>query len=180
MPKPENAKRRQACPSEPQPLSLTKTTDVALTLAGSPTAQHEADAQQTYPGSAAAAGSFVDWTAFLRRVFDVSALECRRCGGTLRFISTNIEESAITKLLDSLGLASSPPLRRARTPAPQLDFDRSRPWPSCWSRMEPGSSLRATAVTDRRVFASRSLHTSALIPSRLSSCGHNDVTRSLS
>jgi hypothetical protein len=49
--------------------------------------------------------------------------ECPRCGGTLRFIATITEESAITKILDSLGLASSPPLRRARAPDPQLDFD---------------------------------------------------------
>jgi hypothetical protein len=58
-------------------------------------------------------------------VFDVNALECPRCGGTLRFIATitEEEESAITKILDSLGLASSPPLRRARAPDPQLDFD---------------------------------------------------------
>jgi hypothetical protein len=58
-----------------------------------------------------------------KRSFDVSALECPRCGGTLRFIATITEESAITKILDSLGLASSPPLRRARAPDPQLDFD---------------------------------------------------------
>jgi hypothetical protein len=47
----------------------------------------------------------------------------RRRQGTLRFIATITEESAITKILDSLGLASSPPLRRARAPDPQLDFD---------------------------------------------------------
>jgi len=46
--------------------------------------------------------------------------------GTLRFIATITEESAITKILDSLGLASSPPLRRARAPDPQLDYDLVR------------------------------------------------------
>jgi hypothetical protein len=35
VPKPEDTKHRQARPSEPQPPSVTKTTDVASTLAGS-------------------------------------------------------------------------------------------------------------------------------------------------
>jgi hypothetical protein len=121
VPKPEDTKHPQARPSEPQPPALTKTTDVALTLAGSsPTAEPEA--QRTYRESVVAVGSYVDWATLLRRVFDVSA-ECPRCGGTLRFIATIIEQPAITKILDSLGLASSPPLRRARAPDPQLDFD---------------------------------------------------------
>jgi len=79
------------------------------------------EAQRTYRGSVAAAGTYVDWATLLRWVFDASALECPRCGGTLRFIATITEESAVTKVLDSLGLASSPPLPHAR--APQLDFD---------------------------------------------------------
>jgi hypothetical protein len=118
----DNKRRRQERPSEPHPPTVTKTTDVSSTLAGSsPTAEPEA--QRTYRGSAAAAGSYVDWATLLRRVFDVSALECPRCGGTLRFIATITEESAVTKILDSLGLAWSPPIRRARAPDPQLDFD---------------------------------------------------------
>jgi hypothetical protein len=104
-----------------EPPTVTKTTDVSSTLAGSPPTA-EPEAQRTYRGSVAAAGTYVDWATLLRRVFDVSA-ECPRCGGTLRFIATITEESAITKILDSLGLASSPPLRRARAPDPQLDFD---------------------------------------------------------
>lgn len=121
VPKPQDAKHRQARPSEPQPPSVIKTTDVALTLAGSSPAP-EPEAPRTYRGSVAAAGTYVDWATLLRRVFDVRA-ECPRCGGTLRFIATITEESAITKILDSLGFASSPPLRRARAPDPQLDFD---------------------------------------------------------
>ena len=121
VPKPEDTKHRQERPSKPQPPTVTKTTDVSSTLAGSsPTAEPEA--QRTYRGSVAAAGTYVDWATLLRRVFDVRA-ECPRCGGTLRFIATITEESAITKILDSLGFASSPPLRRARAPDPQLDFD---------------------------------------------------------
>ena len=121
VPKPEDTKHRQERPSKPQPPTVTKTTDVSSTFAGSsPTAEPEA--QRTYRGSVAAAGTYVDWATLLRRVFDVRA-ECPRCGGTLRFIATITEESAITKILDSLGFASSPPLRRARAPDPQLDFD---------------------------------------------------------
>jgi len=71
----------------------------------------------------AAAGTYVDWATLLRRVFSVDALACAKCGGRLRFIATITEQPAITKILDSLGLASSPPLPHARAPDPQLDFD---------------------------------------------------------
>ena len=121
VPKPQDAKHRQAPPSEPQPPSVTKTTDVSSTLAGSPTT--EPQAQRTYRGSVAAAGTYVDWATLLRRVFSVDALACAKCGGRLRFIATITEQPAITKILDSLGLASSPPLPHARAPDPQLDFD---------------------------------------------------------
>jgi hypothetical protein len=47
--------------------SVTKTTDVALTLAdSSPPAEPEA--QRTYRGSVAAAGTYADWATLLRRV----------------------------------------------------------------------------------------------------------------
>ena len=36
---------------------------------------------------------------------------------------TITEQPAITKILDSLGLASSPPLPHARAPDPQFDLD---------------------------------------------------------
>jgi hypothetical protein len=63
----DDKRRRQERPSEPQPPTVTKTTDVSSTLAGSsPTAEPEA--QRAYRGSAAAAGSYVDW-ATLRRCF---------------------------------------------------------------------------------------------------------------
>jgi len=72
VPKSDDDKcRRQERPSEPQPPSVTMTTDVALTLAGSsPTAEPEA--QRTHRGSAAAAGSYVDWATLLRRGYDRS------------------------------------------------------------------------------------------------------------
>jgi len=122
VPKPEDSKHPQARPSEAQPPTVTKTTDVSSTLAGTSEAA-EPEAQQTYRGSVAAAGTYVDWATLLRRVFSVDALACAKCGGRLRFIATIIEQPAITKILDSLGLASSPPLWRARAPGPQLDFD---------------------------------------------------------
>jgi hypothetical protein len=88
VPKPEDAKHRQARPSEPQPPSVTKTTDVSSTLAGSsPTAEPEA--QRTYRGSEAAAGSYVDWATLLRRVFPDDALACAKWGGSLPPSSSN-------------------------------------------------------------------------------------------
>ncbi len=123
VPKPEETKHPQARPSEPQPLALTKTTDVSSTLADSSEAA-EPEAQRTYRGSAAAAGTYVDWATLLRRAF----LRRRPCVCKVRRQASIhchhiIEQPAITKILDSLGLASSPPLRRARAPDPQLDFD---------------------------------------------------------
>jgi hypothetical protein len=122
VPKPQDTKHRQARPSEPQPPSATKPTDVASTLAGS-SAALEPEAQGTYRGSVAAAGTYVHWATLLRRVFDVNSMECPRCGGKLRFIAIITEPPAITRILDSLGLASSPPLPHARAPDLQLEFD---------------------------------------------------------
>jgi|GEM_PF-1013815 len=118
VPKPEDSKHPQARPSEAQPPTVTKTTDVSSTLAGTSEAA-EPEAQQTYRGSVAAAGTYVDWATLLRRVFSVDALACAKCGGRLRFIATITEQPAVTKILDSLGLASSPPLPHARAPDPQ-------------------------------------------------------------
>ena len=53
----------------------------------------------------------------------VDSLPCPRCGGKLRLIATIIEQPAITAILDSLGLASSPPFACAPAPDQQLDSD---------------------------------------------------------
>ena len=54
---------------------------------------------------------------------EVRRQETSRRGVRLRFIATLIEQPATTKILDSLGLASSPPLPHARAPDAQLDFE---------------------------------------------------------
>jgi hypothetical protein len=92
--------------------------------------------------------------SLLRRVFSVDALACTKCGGRLRFIATIIEQQAITKFFDSLGLALSPPVRRARAPDPQEDFD---PVLSVAQLLADGSGFFAaeTATTHRCVFRSR-------------------------
>jgi hypothetical protein len=61
----------------------------------------------------------VDWATLLRRVFNLDSLPYPHCGGGFRVIAIITEPRAITKILDSLGLASNPPLPHARSgPAP--------------------------------------------------------------
>jgi hypothetical protein len=147
--------RTRASKHAPASPSVTKTTDVASTLAGgSPTAQPEA--QRPHRGSMAAAGTHVDWATVLRRVFDVDSLQCPRCGGRPRVITTITEESAVTKILDSVGLASSPTLPHARSrPTTELRPGAVRGVVVARGPA-PGSSLRRSAATHRCVLRSPS------------------------
>ena len=123
LPKPKQATIEQQTQRSELP---RKTTDIADTAAGVPAIEpKQVQAQPTSKvrGCVQAATTYVDWATLLRRVHNVDALECPRCGGRLRMISTITEQPAITKILDSLGLSSSPPLPHARAPDPQLDFD---------------------------------------------------------
>ena len=56
----------------------------------------------------------ISWARLLKRVFDIDIEQCPHCGGTLKIIAAILESSAITKILDHLGL----PVRALpRTPA---------------------------------------------------------------
>ena len=57
------------------------------------------------------------WAELLRRVFEIDALKCSRCGGRMRVIATIIEAKVVTAILESLGLPSDhPALRPSRGP----------------------------------------------------------------
>ena len=55
------------------------------------------------------------WAALLQRVFAVDALQCPRCGGTLRLLAS-IEDPAVARaILECLDLpARAPPIGTAR------------------------------------------------------------------
>jgi hypothetical protein len=65
----------------------------------------------------------LNWAAALKRVFGIDILECPRCGGRLDIVAFIEKPSAVTAILDHLGLPSTPlPLSKARGP-PQLAWD---------------------------------------------------------
>jgi hypothetical protein len=62
----------------------------------------------------------IDWATLLKRVYDVDALECPRCGGRMTFTEVFEEKSAAQAELERRGLPHEPPtLARARAPDDQ-------------------------------------------------------------
>ena len=51
------------------------------------------------------------WAALLKRIWDVDALRCLRCGGPMRILSAITQAAVITRILRCLGL-----LYQARAP----------------------------------------------------------------
>jgi hypothetical protein len=69
----------------------------------------------------------IDWAALLKRVFALEILTCALCAGRMRVISV-IEEGPVSrKILDHLGLPSSPPVRASARdpPDPELPLPPS-------------------------------------------------------
>jgi Putative transposase len=59
----------------------------------------------------------VDWSALLRRSFQVDVMECAKCGGRLRVLAVITEREPVRRILGHLGLPpDAPPLARARDP----------------------------------------------------------------
>ena len=66
----------------------------------------------------------------LRRVHNIDALACPKCGGRLRMIALIMDKEVVRRILLSLGLPCEPPvLARARAPTlfddppPPADYD---------------------------------------------------------
>jgi hypothetical protein len=59
----------------------------------------------------------LDWATLLKRVYDVDALQCPKCGDRMRFVEVVEERSLARSLLGAAGVLSEPqPLARARAP----------------------------------------------------------------
>lgn len=57
------------------------------------------------------------WADLLRRIFPFDILACGECGGRLRLVSTIVDPTVIAKILNHLGLPSTPPVPEpARAP----------------------------------------------------------------
>ncbi len=61
------------------------------------------------------------WASLLQRVFEVDALQCPRCGSTMRLISAIEDPAVARKILECLKLpARAPPLEPAAADTPDL------------------------------------------------------------
>jgi hypothetical protein len=64
----------------------------------------------------------VDWSALLRRSFQVDVMACARCGGRLRVLAVITERESVRRILAHLGLPPDPPpLARARDPTDDME-----------------------------------------------------------
>ncbi len=58
-----------------------------------------------------------DWATLLKRVHDVDALACQKCGGRMRFVELVEDPRTAREFLADAGMPSeAPPLARARAP----------------------------------------------------------------
>jgi len=64
----------------------------------------------------------ISWVRLLKRVFDIDIEHCPYCGGDMKIIAAILEKTAITKILDHLGLPARAPPR-----APAQIFDLFEP-----------------------------------------------------
>ena len=53
----------------------------------------------------------ISWARLLKQVFDIDIEHCPHCGGSMKIIAAILESSAITKILDHLGLPVRAPPR---------------------------------------------------------------------
>jgi hypothetical protein len=72
------------------------------------------------------------WAGLLKRVFEIDALRCPRCGSTLRLIAAIEDPVVARRILECMKLpARAPPLEpasRAAIPAESIDPDRDAGW----------------------------------------------------
>ena len=96
-----------------------------------PTIQPEPEpvSERRSRGCVQAATRYIPWADLLKRVYDLDALACPKCGGRLKMISLIMQKDVVRRILVSLGLPCEPPvLARARAPTlfddpPPADYD---------------------------------------------------------
>jgi hypothetical protein len=64
----------------------------------------------------------ISWARLLKRVFDIDIEHCPHCGANMKIIAAILESSAITKILDHLGISTRAP---PRSPAKTYDLFES-------------------------------------------------------
>ena len=80
-------------------------------------------------GCLQAATRYIPWADLLKRVHNIDALCCPKCGGRLRMIALILDKEVVRRILQSLGLPCEPPVvARARAPTlfddpPPADHD---------------------------------------------------------
>ncbi|MDP3662818.1 MAG: IS91 family transposase [Nitrosomonas sp.] len=81
---------------------------------------HASNANDAAPPSQATVR--ISWARLLKRVFEIDIERCPHCGGNVKIIAAILERTAITKILDHLGLPARAPPR-----APAQIFDPFEP-----------------------------------------------------
>lgn len=64
----------------------------------------------------------ISWVRLLKRVFDIDIEHCPHCGANMKIIVAILESSAITKILDHLGISTRAP---PRSPEKTVDLFES-------------------------------------------------------
>jgi hypothetical protein len=71
----------------------------------------------------------VDWATLMRRTYDLDVLACPNCDGRLRVLAAVTAPDVAQRVLDSLGLPTTPPQPvRARDPTRDEDGQTELPW----------------------------------------------------
>ena len=115
----DNASR--APTASPAPTKSSGMNQSKLALVSVQPAPNSGEAKQpdepAWRGCVTAATRYIPWQELLKRVHDIDALRCVRCGGRLEFIAVILDETAAHDILVSLGLpADKPEVARARAP----------------------------------------------------------------
>jgi hypothetical protein len=101
-------------PAPDEPVVVARTGDV---IALTPNVLSHRHWDRLLGGALYAATPRMDWSALLRRTFQVDVTACAKCGGRLRVLAVIRERESVRRILAHLGLPSeAPPLARARDP----------------------------------------------------------------
>ena len=112
--------------------------DLAARHATPPTSEKRAEPdavsleERCAPGRAPLRERRLPWAKLLRRVFDLDALRCDRCGGRMRILAAIEQPEVARAILECLGLSSrAPPLSAAPPSEPtDLGLGFEEPWPT--------------------------------------------------
>ena len=63
------------------------------------------------------------WARLLKRVFNIDVETCGTCGGKMKIIAAVEDPQVIKKILDHLGLPSTPPLATPARGPPPSEWD---------------------------------------------------------